>query len=319
MTAGAISSPRGSNFAETESLREQKLQEAADQAIATWSDTELADRLEERLAVERLVFGGKSGDAGPFMWALASARPSVAEEICRRVAEHPESVLRDLIRMALSRFASTSADTALQQARDLLATQDTVVACHVADAYGLSLGERDNLLEEEADLLRSLAIQDDPQVRRFTVIAAYRLARRHRALAVELVMSVRFADSADVAEDVAGAFGQHGLLSWADLASAATRDFLDQLRECPSIGNYQVGVLLAEITMSDADELLKLLMERVELAESREGGLDGYLLFAYLACPPAIQVRRPVCGIPANGTGLDVRRNCIARAQDAGR
>ena len=35
-------------------------------------------------------------------------------------------------------------------------------------------------------------------------------------------------------------------------------------------------MLLAEITKSDADELLKLLMERVELAESREGGLDGY-------------------------------------------
>ena len=268
--------PRGSNFAETESLREQKLQEAVDQAIATWPDEELVDQLEERLAVERLVFGGKSGDAGPFMWTLASARPSVAEEICRRVAEHPESVLRDLIRTALSRLASTSADTALQHARNLLATQDTVVACYVADAYGLSLGERDDFLEEEADLLRSLAMQDDPQVRRFAVLAAYRFSRRHRSLAGELVISVRFADSTDVAEDVAGAFGQHGFLSWADLAPDPARHFLDQLRECPSIGSYHIEVLLAEISESDADELLELLMERVELAESREGGLDGY-------------------------------------------
>jgi transcriptional regulator with XRE-family HTH domain len=268
--------PRGSNFTETKSLREQKLQEAADQAIAAWSDTELADQLEERLAVERLVFGGKSGDAGPFVWTLTGARPSVAEEICRRVAERPQSVLRDLFRMALSRLASMSADTALLQARDLLATHDTVVACYVADAYGLSLEERDTLLGEEADLLRSLAMHDDPQVRRFTVIASFRLARRHRALAVELVTSVRFGDSADVAEDVAGAFGQHGFLSWADFAPGLARHFLDQLRECPSIDGYQVGVLLAEIAKSDASELLTLLMERVELAESREGSLDGY-------------------------------------------
>ena len=175
------------------------------------------------------------------MWTLASARPSVAEEICRRVAEHPESVLRDLIRDALSRLASASAGTALQQARNLLTTQDTVIACYVADAYGLSLGERDAFLEEEADILRSLAMQDEPQVRQFTVLAAFRLARRHRSLAAELVMSVRFADSAAVAEDVAGAFGQHGFLSWADLAPDSARHFLDQLRECPSIGSYQIG------------------------------------------------------------------------------
>ena len=268
--------PRGSNFAETESLREQKLQEAADQALTAWSDTELVDQLEERLTVERLVFGGRSGDAGPFISTLAGMRPSVAEEICRRAAERPQSVLRDLIWRALSRLASMSASIALQQARDLLATHDTVIACYVADAYGVSLGERDNLLEGEADLLRSLAIHEDPQVRRFTAIAAYRLARRHRALAVELVTSVRFEDSAGVAEEVAGAFGQHGFLSWTDFAPGPARHFLDQLRKCPSIDGYHIGVLLVEIAKSDASELLMLLMDRVELAESREGGLEGY-------------------------------------------
>lgn len=268
--------PRGGNVAETESLRERKLREVADQAIAAWSDEELVDRMEERLAVDRLVFGGRGGDAGPFTWTLADARPPAATEICRRVAEHPESVLRDVVRNALSRLATFSADVALQQARDLLATQDTAIACHVAEAYGLSMGARDTILEEEADLLRSLAAQDDPQVRRFTVIAAQRIARRHHALATELAMSVRFGDSAGVAEEVAAVFGQHGFLSWADLAPDLASDLLDQLRECPSIDGYQVGILLAEITATDADKLLTLLMERVELTESRPGGLDGY-------------------------------------------
>lgn len=268
--------PRGTDVAETESLRQQKLQETADQAIAAWTDAELVDQLEERLTVERRAFNGKGGDSGPFMWTLADTRPSVAEEVCHRVAQHPQSVLRDLIRTALSRLAISSADAALQQARDLLATQDSVIACYVADAYGLSLGERDTVLKAEADLLRSLATEDNPQVRRFTVIAAHRLARRHRALAVELVMSIRFADCAGVAEEVAGAFGQYGFLSWASLSPATADTFLGQLRDCSSIDGYQVGVLLAEIAKSDPDKLLQLLMNRAELAESREDGMNGY-------------------------------------------
>ena len=164
----------------------------------------------------------------------------------------------------------------------------SAVACHVAEAYGLSIGARDTILEEEADLLRSLATLDGPQVRRFTVIAAQRIARASSHPGDELAMSVRLGDSAGVAEEVAAIFGQHGFLSWADLAPDLASHLLDQLRECPSIDGYQVGVLLAEITRMTPTSFLSCSWN-AWTGRVPAGGLDGYdPLPRIMAYPPTV-------------------------------
>jgi transcriptional regulator with XRE-family HTH domain len=267
--------PRGTDAMESERLREEKLQSVTAEAVATWTAPQLADQLEERLTRERLVFG-RGGSARPFVWTLTHGRPSIAEEICGRTVERPDSVLRDLIPTALSQLAEIRGEIALRRARDLLAAHETVITCYVAEAFGLGLGARDTLSDGEADLLRSLLVDEDPRVRQATAIAAQRLGRRHRALATELVTSARFADSPDTAEEVAAAFGPHGFLSWDDLSDAQAQHVLRQLRECRSIDGYQITVLLAEISMKRPEDLLKLLMDRVELLESGERSQADY-------------------------------------------
>lgn len=162
---------------------------------------------------------------------------------------------------------------ALRHARDLLATQDFIITCYVAEAFGFARGTRDQLLDGEADLLRSLLLHEDSRVRQLTVTAAHALAGQHRALAVELVTSGRFGDSLKVADAVAAAFGgsrPSGFLVWTDLSDSQADQFLEQLRRCPSIDEYSIMVLVAEITRSRPEAVLKLLMGRVEMRETDE-------------------------------------------------
>jgi hypothetical protein len=199
------------------------------------------------------------------------ARPSVGVQMCQRVTESPATVLHELLPIALSVLADTRPADAIRLANELLTLHDTVITWRVAEAFGFVRGNREDLIDGEVDLLRSLVRYDDPLVRQVGVTAAQALPERHKALALELVTSVRFDDSPPVAEAAAAAFGQPPrTLSWGDLIDRQAADFLDQLRRCPSLDEYNVAALLAEITNAQPDAVLALFMNRIELYEVGE-------------------------------------------------
>lgn len=267
--------PRGDNVAESERLREDALRAVATKVIREWPDEILVDQIEERLAVSRRAFPG-TGSPRPFIWTLVTARPAVARVICQRVARDSASILREILPVALSRLAETDPDQAMTQALALIAARDPAVTRFVAEAFGYARGNRANLLDGEAELLRTLLSSGEPEVRCLAVTAVTAVARSHPALALDLITFAKFADSQSVAEAVAAAFAPPSPLSWADLPESQADQILNQLRDCLSIDSHAVAELLAEIAKGQPGKILSLLKERVQSHESKDSAAPGY-------------------------------------------
>ncbi len=249
-----------------ERRRQARLDEVAAAITGRWSDEEVVDHIAERLTANRLAYGENSGQPGPFMWTLVQNHPTIGDIICRRVTADPTCILQELVPVALGRLADARPSIALTRANELLATEDVVVQRYVAQAFGWGRGNRAALLDGEADLLRSLIRKQDAVVRRLAAAAARTLSTSRHPLALELVTTVQFADSGDIAEEIAAAFSP-GHLSWTDLSPAQADDLLAQLRACPRIDGYQVITLLAEISKTNPEAVLELLRARVERYE----------------------------------------------------
>jgi transcriptional regulator with XRE-family HTH domain len=250
------------------------LDEVVSEVVSAWPEHELLDRLELRLAAEQEAFGNYPAHSSPVLWRIAERRPVLADELCRRVTRNHDSILRDLIPPALGRLLEARPDDGLARLRELLESEDLAVTQNVANTLGWGRGGRTSLLDGEDQILRTLIRHEDPIVRRHTVIAASRIGPAEPALARELVTTVRFADSGPLADDVAAAFTGQGHVRWQDLSDEEARQFLDQLAECPSISEYHVTLLLAEISGHDPEAVVDLLIRRIETWEQTRSPLD---------------------------------------------
>ncbi len=249
-----------------ERRRLARLDEVAAAVTSHWSDEKIVDHVAERLTANRAAYGQNSGESGPFVWTLVQKNPTIGEIICRRVINDPTSILQELIHVVLGGLTAARPSIAIARAHDLLATQNITVQRSVAQAFGWGRGNREGLLEGEAELLRSLIRYDDPVVRRLAVAAARSLGHSQNAQGLELVTAVRFADAPDIAEEIASVFAA-GRLSWSDLTPQQADDFFRQLRACPRIDSYSVITLLGGISQTQPHTVLDLLQGRVETYE----------------------------------------------------
>lgn len=176
-------------------------------------------------------------------------------------------VLRELVPVALSMLAESLPAEAMSLARALVDTPSVVDARAVAHAFGFGRGNRTTLLDGEADLLRDLITHADPHVRRLAVSAARLLGDNHKELAMQLVTSVRFGDSTKLAAEVAALLTTSSNVPWKQLTDTQTADLLDQLHACPSIDDYHITHLLAEMSTDQPEHVLELLVRRVETYE----------------------------------------------------
>jgi transcriptional regulator with XRE-family HTH domain len=250
------------------------LDEVVSEVVGAWPEHELLDRLEQRLAVEQEAFGNHPAHSSPVLWRIAERAPSLANELCRRVTRNHDSILRDLLAPALGRLLEAHPADGLARLRELLASDDLAIIRNVANTLGWGRGGRTSLLDGEDEILRTLIRHEDPVVRQYTVFAARKISPAEPALARELVTTVRFTDAGQLADDVAAAFSGQGHIHWKDLTDDEARQFLDQLAECPSISEYHVTLLLAEISGHDPQTVVDLLIRRIETWEQAQSPLD---------------------------------------------
>jgi transcriptional regulator with XRE-family HTH domain len=251
------------------------LDEVASDIVGAWPEDELLDRLEQCLAIEQKAFGNHPALTRPVIWRMAEKDPSLADGLCRRVIRSHDSILRDLIPAALGRLLDARPANGLARLRELLESNNLAITRNAADTLGWGRGGRTSLLDGEDQILRALMSHDDAVVRRHTVFAARRIGPAEPVLARQLVTTVRFADSGPLADDVAAAFSGQGHIRWQDLSDEEKRQFLNQLAECPSISEYHVTLLLAEISGHDPEAVVDLLIQRIETWEQSESAL-GY-------------------------------------------
>lgn len=250
------------------------LEEVVSEVVSAWPEHELLDRLEQRLAAEQEAFGNHPAHSSPVLWRIAERRPLLADELCRRVTRNHDSILRELIATCLGRLLEVRPADGLARLRELLESEDLAITRNVANTLGWGRGSRTSLLDGEDQILRALIRHEDAIIRRHIVFAASRISPAEPALARELVTTVQLADSGPLADDVAAAFTGQGHIRWQDLADEEARHLLDQLAECPSIREYHVMLLLAEISGHDPEAVVALLIRRIETWERSESPHD---------------------------------------------
>ena len=106
------------------------------EATSTWTDAQLLDQLERRLADERLAFGREPAHASVLVWRVTEEKPSIAEELCRRVIHDQDSILCALIPPALGRLLDTHPSDGLARTRELLDTGNLATIRNVANTLG---------------------------------------------------------------------------------------------------------------------------------------------------------------------------------------
>ena len=201
--------------------------------------------------------------------------PPLPTSCAAGLTRNHDSILRDLLARALGRLLEARPADGLARLRELLASDDLAIIRNVANTLGWGRGGRMSLEDGEDEILRTLVRHEDPLVRQYTVFAARKMSSTEPALARELVTTVRFTDSGQLADDVAAAFSGQGHVHWKDLTDDEACQFLDQLAECPSISEYHVTLLLAEISGHDPQAVVDLLIRRIETWEQSQSPLDN--------------------------------------------
>jgi transcriptional regulator with XRE-family HTH domain len=265
------------DYTEWSRRQEAHLVEVAADVCGRWSPDEVIDRLVRRLTLDGYACGPAVASPGPFVWTLVRHHPEVGAALVRRVvSDRSDSdtaepaalgVLRELVPVALSMLTESLPSEAMNLARALVYTPSVVDTRAVAHAFGLGRGNRATLLDGEADLLRNLITHADPRTRQLAVSAARLLGDGNRELATHLITGVRFGDSTKLASEVAALLKTPSTVSWKQLTDTQTTDLLDQLHTCPSIDDYHITHLLAEMSAYRPEQVLELLFRRVDTYE----------------------------------------------------
>ncbi|MCI0634916.1 MAG: helix-turn-helix domain-containing protein [Actinobacteria bacterium] len=256
------------DYAEGERIKEARFQKLADAIVSKYSDKEAVALLVRRLDVQRRAVGPNEASPGQFVWTLVQTRPSIGEEICRMVARNPDSVLREVVPVALSYLAAARPKKAIALARALVATGSIEVVRCVAQGYGWNRRLRAELAEGEMELLYEFALHEDQWIRSSAVRAAQLMVESHRSQAIDLLTRVRFEDSERLAGEVFATFRGRGDLKWEELSTSQRQAMLNQVRNCPDIDDYDITMFLSQLSEDDPEAVLRLLMERVELSEA---------------------------------------------------
>ncbi|WP_246842902.1 restriction endonuclease [Allokutzneria sp. NRRL B-24872] len=258
--------------------------EVAAAVCERWAPEEVVNRLADCLSRDSYAFGTTAANPHQFVEALMRCDAEIGVALARRVisdsinSNSAEStslaMLRQLVPAALSTLTELLTVEAMSLARALFNTPSIDNARAVAHAFGVARGNRATLLDGEVELLCDLSVHADPYVRRGVVHASRLLGDVNRALATQLITSVRFGDSTELASEVAALLTAPGSMSWKTFDDAQIADFLEQLHACRSIDDYHIHCLLAEISAVRPEEILDLLMRRVETYEDDPSAVE---------------------------------------------
>jgi transcriptional regulator with XRE-family HTH domain len=240
-------------------------------SLETLADADVAGESEECLRDLQQLLGDSATRARPFLYELVTARPSLAAAIADRAAADPDGILAGQLDIALTALAATGNPDAVTVARTLLAAGDTMIARHVARAFGLQRGRADQLLPGEDDLLRALAAHDDPAVHAMALTATRTLGQQHMQLAAELLLTAPPERPGFAWWEIALAAGpagqDRGTPAWADLPGQYKNRFLTALRGVPSIDGPEASEFFEMLSIKEPEAMLALLTGRIEHAE----------------------------------------------------
>jgi len=260
---------------------------------AHWRDqlaTELIAEYEGRFAefitmLERRVIRLNAAqitrvDIGPFTTALTKASSEFAKALGEHLLEQPSSPLSVIFAVVITVLATEQFEFAISLASRAIETGDTVLTRCTAHALGWSLSYIP-VTEAEVETIKALAESDDVWVRNIITRAVERFRPADKAAALDLLISIKFTDSKEVADEVLGEIGEHGAFKVVDLSADQLKRLVGQLVECTFIEGHNIVMFLRQLSLAHPDMAVKLLIDRVEHKEAHPDD-HGYTPLPYI-------------------------------------
>lgn len=261
---GGLLRPKGVSYQDHETDSMAYMDTLAQELVNAETCSSIIELIETRLGIQKTALSSPAGNPGVFVWRLANSHPEVARAICARVVLDPTSVLGSVLPVTLSALADTDPDEAVDLARELMTTAAPTIRRDVAQAFGWNRGMRITLTPNEINLLGEFVADPDPVICQSLLFAVRRLMGHHRAEALDLLLRVRFENSAEVADDVFQLFEGPEAFSWDELTQDSVEDMLLQLVDCPSIERFWIDRFLTDLSATQPGEVVKLLNARIE-------------------------------------------------------
>lgn len=271
---GELVRERGMSHEDSQTLLTQRMREVVQELENLGDDNAVVDLIEERLDAEDRAFGGEKGNPTPLVAELVDARPSIGKKVIERVLAVPSRPLSCVLSVVISRLVDREPDEVIPRANALLRLNALEVTRAVADAFSWGRGRRADVLPGEAELIKALALNADPYVRRVVVRAAERIAQHAPHLGIDLLARVPFADSTLVADDVFSTLSDRRSIEWGLLSPAQQETILAQLIDLDDIGEYWITQFLAELSGRDPRRFVGLAEARIEKASGPDSLVD---------------------------------------------
>jgi transcriptional regulator with XRE-family HTH domain len=274
---GRLVRDRGDNFEAMEAKRSELIRQVAE-ALASQTDEEVVELLVGRLRADREVFGPTEGYPGPLVQNLIDARPALAHAMLAKLRDASGATdLDPVLPVILGTFATHDPAAALLNIRDLLGSTSVDRRRSASQAISWNRGPRE-LHPGELDLLLELATDTDVVIRRNVARGAQLLTSTQKAEAIRLIARLRFGDSQSLADDYFMSFRPNAGISWDDFSDLELDLIRQDLVTLPGIGEYSVAQALADRSETNPEWVVRLLQERIELAESLDSLRDYHAL-----------------------------------------
>jgi len=256
------------NFEEAERARIAEFQRVAKEITTGCTDDEVLALLEGRLHIERTALDGINS-SGRFLWELFDFRPSAAVRLCEEAIAGRLPELSQFVALAVAVLANRGDPSAIQFAA-ALASGDSARRQNAALALSWNRGTRSGLLPGEFDLLAQFAGHDDEHVRAAMGRAVYLIALSDRAVALDLLVKIEFAQSGKVAAEALSCLAPPGPLDWSGTDAALRESILAQLTMCKSIDEYELMSAIGELSRIDPLRVTRFLIARIDRQATRQ-------------------------------------------------
>jgi transcriptional regulator with XRE-family HTH domain len=236
--------------------------------------------LRERMWAIASIDTRRWSDPGPFTAVLVRQRPDIGEAITDDVTDDPSSPLTDVLSVVVANMAASHPDKAVARVRQLLAVGDLGIDRQIAHAYGPGLSTAQAHTADEITLIEDLSRHPAPGVRRLVAFAAPRIMQTDPLRAMQFLLGIDFAGDSGVAVTVLSQL-YSDVVSLGVVPELGRIALLRQLASCPDIDAHPIEMLLKQAARDNPDELVAMLIARIDRSHHRGWELGQVLPYAW--------------------------------------
>jgi len=251
--------------------------ELADTVISEYKDNfkSLIELLEERISVLNGANLSIGSESGPFIGDLVHKSNEFGEMLCNYILKNLTSPLATIFGSALIALFENDYEIALSITEEGISNDNEDLLFSISWAVGWGLRIFSPVGEREAAIIIKLMESEHISVRMNTIRVVGRFPVEQRSIAIRMLLSMKYNDASQIANEVLRQFGKYGSFEVGDLSDVELDEIFSRLVSLNSIDDYYIENFLDELSQNHPLLLLKFLMNRVEY-KGTHNNLNSY-------------------------------------------